>query len=581
GGTLTLAGTIRTTNDWTHLAGTVDPDGSTVVFAGALSIDAGSMPFNDVLVNAGTATLLDNLTVNGNLTVAAGTLAIGSHTVFAAGDVTVNAALTTTTGLLDMNGLTGQTLGGTATIGLYDLTINDPAGVTQTTDVTVAGTLDLGGPLTFDGHSLSIAHAIAGTPNNLTGDATSTLIINGAGSGIVVPSSLAALLNLTISNANGAALAGPLGVAGTLTLSGGNVNTTGNLLSIGPAGSVVRTSGHVIGRLRKWAPLGSGVSLTFEIGDATAYAPISLNFGTVAAAGQLTASTTPGEHPSIASSAIDQAKDVNRWWSLTNAGLVFDTLAVTFAWVPADVDPGANTSQFIVGKWDGSWATPIPGGNTATTMTAFGMTSLSEFAVGEAAADLSLSKAAPGVVTAGTTLTYTITIANLGPSDALSVTLSDALAAALTGATYCIDLGSGCGPSSVWTGSVNVGTIVAGALVDVVISATVDPGTPNGTIIANTASASATTPDPNGVNNASSVTSAVVGLPTATPTPTPTPTPTATASATASASASLADSAAGWWPLQPTRPVLLVMVIWLFALVAMAAVNVRQVRKRR
>ena len=41
-----------------------------------------------------------------------------------------------------MNGLTGQTLGGTAAIGLFNLTVNDPLGVTQTTTVTVAGTLD-------------------------------------------------------------------------------------------------------------------------------------------------------------------------------------------------------------------------------------------------------------------------------------------------------------------------------------------------------------------------------------------------------------------------------------------------------
>ena len=147
GGTLTLAGTIRTANDWTYIAGAVDPGGSTVVFAGAQTIDAGPMAFNDVLINAGTASLADNLTTSGDLTVAAGTLAIGSNTVFAAGDVTVNAGLTVTTGTLDMNGLTGQILGGSAAIGLYNLSINDPVGVTQATTVAVAGTLDLVRPL--------------------------------------------------------------------------------------------------------------------------------------------------------------------------------------------------------------------------------------------------------------------------------------------------------------------------------------------------------------------------------------------------------------------------------------------------
>ncbi len=425
GGTLTLAGTIRTANDWTHLAGTVDPDGSTVVFAGTLSVDAGPMPFNDVLVNAGTVTLTDNLTTRGSLTVAAGTLAIGSHTVFAAGDVAVNAGLTVTTGILDMNGLTGQTLGGTAAIGLYDLTVNDAAGVTQTTSVSVAGTLDLGGPLTFNGQSLSIAHAITGAPNNLAASVTSTLIITGTGSGIIIPASLTDLLNLTLTNPNGAALAGPLTVDGIFTLGGGNLDAGSFVLSIGPTGSVSRTSGHVVGALEKWVPLGSGVTVVYEIGDATTYAPVSLTFGTVGITGQLTASTTAGEHPSIGTSIIDPAQDVNRWWRLFNAGVDFDTLDATFTFAATDVDPGADTSRFIVAKWDGSWGTPGSGANTATTITAYAMTSLSEFAVGEQEADLSvdIAASAPSIVL-GSSVHITLAVSNDGPADATDVRLT-------------------------------------------------------------------------------------------------------------------------------------------------------------
>ncbi len=765
GGTVTLAGTIRTGHDWTFLAGIVDPDGSTVVFAGALTIDAGPMAFNHLLVNASTATLLDDLTVNGDLTVSAGTLAIGSHTAFVAGDVTVDAGLTATTGTLNLNGLTGQTLGGTAAIGLYNLTVNDPVGVVQATAVSVAGTLDLGGPLDFSGESLSIAHAITGAPNNLAGNATSTLVVYGAGTGIVIPSSLIDLLNLTITNPNGAALAGPLGVEGTFTLGGGNLDAGSDVLSIGPAGAVSRTSGHVIGALEKWIPVGALVTKLYEIGDATTYAPVSLTFATVGITGQLTAFTTPGEHPSIGSSIIDPAQDVNRWWTLTNAGVGFATLDATFTFVAGDRDIGAQASQFIVAKWDGSWSLPTSGGNTATSITAYGMTSLSDFVVGEAAADLTITKDGPafanagdpagfdytltvhnagpadnvtgftltdtlpaaltyqsvgsdgrcaavgqavtctnlvglasgaddlfvvhvtlastiddgtilsntasvassgtndpdasndddtltteveedvelsvskgfssatitsggaggtftitvtnggdsdadnlvltdlvdarltvdsivegvfdcsfgsgqsidcrmahlaggasasitvtyhvaaavttatvsnqadatsdedgalgidsvdvmttadladiGVdspdpVAAGGTLTFTITVTNAGPSDALSVTLTDVLDASLIGATYCVDSGSGCGPSSAWTGSVNLGTIAAGAAVVVVITATVDPGTPVGATIANSASAGTTTPDPDGANNVSSTSTTVTLAP--------------------------------------------------------------------
>jgi uncharacterized repeat protein (TIGR01451 family) len=817
-GTLTLAGTLRTGRNWTHRAGAVNPGSSTVVFAGVLTIDAGAMDFADVVVNAGTATLAANLNVTGDLSVPAGTLATGSNIVFVGGDVTVDGGWTVTTGTLEMSGTAAQTLGGAAAIGLYNLTINNPAGVTQTTTVSVAGTLDLGGPLNFSGRILSIANAITGTLNDLAADATSTLIINGAGSGIVIPASLTDLLSLTITNPNGAALAGPLTVAGIFTLGGGNLDAGGSVLSIGPIGIVSRTSGHVVGSLQKWVATGSGVTLTYEIGDATTYAPLALTFGTVGVTGQMTASTTPGEHPSIGTSPIYAPLDVNRWWSLANAGVAFDTLNVVFTFVATDVDPGAQTSQFVVAKWDGAWTLPISGANTATTITAFAMTSLSEFAVGETAADLLVSKAGPASATAGDapgfdytltvhnagpsdnaggfsvsdtlptgltfqalgsdsrcgavgqtvtctnligladgaddafvihvtldatvdggtilanaatvtstgtsdpdgtndgsnpvsttvvedvqlsvakafasaavvaggasstftitvtnsgasdadnldvtdlvdsrltvdsiasgafdcsassgqsldcslahlaagdsqsftvtyhvvaavgpatvsnqadatsdedaasgtdsvdvttsadladikvdspdpvvaggTLTYTITVTNLGPSDALSVIVTDALAASLGSATYCVDTGSGCGPSSPWTGSANVGTIAAGASVTLIITATVDPGTAAGTIVANTASAGSTTPDPDGANNASSTTTLVVAAPTGTPTATPTPT------------GSLANTSASRLAEQPSVVMLLAAVAaWLLLLAGLGVGSARR-----
>jgi hypothetical protein len=391
GGTLILNGTIRTANDWTHIAGAVDPDGSIVVLAGALAVDATGMSFNDLRVASGTATLTSNLTVNGDLTVAAGTLAIGSNTVSVAGDVTIDAGLTVTTGTLSLDGLAGQILGGAASIGLYDLTINDPAGVTQTTGVAVAGTLDLGGPLDFSGETLSISHTIIGVPNDLTADAAATLVINGSGSGIVVPSSLTTLRNLSITNVNGAALAGPLTVDGTLTLAGGNLDAGSDVLSIGPVGTVNRTSGHVIGALQKWVAAGSGVTATFEIGDATTYAPVSMTFGMVAIPGQLVASTTAGEHPNIGTAPIYAPRDLNRWWKLTNNGVGFDLLEILFTFAAADIDPGAQTGQFIVAKWDGAWTVPTSGANTATAITAYGMTSLSEFAIGETLPQVSVT----------------------------------------------------------------------------------------------------------------------------------------------------------------------------------------------
>ena len=71
-GTLTLAGTIRTTHNWTYTAGTSTPGTSLVVFAGGTVTSAG-MTFYDVTANGGTTTLGSAMSVGHDLTVSAGT----------------------------------------------------------------------------------------------------------------------------------------------------------------------------------------------------------------------------------------------------------------------------------------------------------------------------------------------------------------------------------------------------------------------------------------------------------------------------------------------------------------------------
>ncbi|MGH2463203.1 MAG: hypothetical protein ACRDFZ_06210, partial [Candidatus Limnocylindria bacterium] len=247
--------------------------------------------------------------------------------------------------------------------------------------------LTLNGPLDISGQTLGIANPIAGTPTNLTGDPLSSLVVSGTGAGIVIPSSLPVLANLTLDNPNGAALAAPITIGALLTLTDGVLDAGVWVVVIDPAASVARTAGHVAGALRKTIPLGAGVAVTFEIGDATIYAPVSLLFGMVSGSGTITASTAPGEHPSIGSSVIDPAQDVNRWWSLVNGGTTFDTVTATFTFDPADVDAGAATASFVVAKWNGAWVLPASGAALPTSITAFGMTSLGEFAVGEVESD--------------------------------------------------------------------------------------------------------------------------------------------------------------------------------------------------
>ncbi|MFC2059410.1 hypothetical protein ACFLTS_07250, partial [Chloroflexota bacterium] len=124
-------------------------------------------------------------------------------------------------------------------------------------------------------------------------------------------------------------------------------------------------------------------SPTFQVGTASNYNPVALSFGNVSGAGDLTAKATAGEHPNIASSAINSSKDVNVYWTLTNSGITFDSYSVTFTFVSGDLDAGANTSALVVGRYSSGWTYPTVGTRTSTSTQATGVTSLSDFVVGE------------------------------------------------------------------------------------------------------------------------------------------------------------------------------------------------------
>ncbi|MEG4801103.1 DUF4347 domain-containing protein [Microcoleus sp. ARI1-B5] len=170
-------------------------------------------------------------------------------------------------------------------------------------------------------------------------------------------------------------------------------------------------------------------------------------------------------------------------------------------------DPNVNNN-------DGSIIAAVPsqGGGRVTTV------------IGSAA-DVSTTKSGPASAIPGGTVTYTITTANLGPSAAGTVVVSDSIIPGLTG----VQASDG-GTYDAITGVVTFPAIVNLAN-GASVTRTVSLIAPTIGSISNTSRSTSATGDPNPSNNDGSalsaiVTTAIVPPPTPTPTPVGTPTPT-------------------------------------------------------
>ncbi|HEY2961587.1 MAG TPA: DUF11 domain-containing protein, partial [Pyrinomonadaceae bacterium] len=160
----------------------------------------------------------------------------------------------------------------------------------------------------------------------------------------------------------------------------------------------------------------------------------------------------------------------------------------------------SNTATVAAG---GGVTDPTPGNNSATdtdTLTA--------------SADVSVTKAdSPDPVIAGNNITYTITVTNNGPSDAQSLSLSDAVPANTTLVSVTTPSGwsrTDAVPAG-GTGTLTFTRATLGAsgssIFTVVVNVTA--GTANGTTITNTANVSSATTDPTPGNNSATATTLV------------------------------------------------------------------------
>jgi hypothetical protein len=280
-----------------------------------------------------------------------------------------------------------------ATINVGSITVNGT--LTPLTNAVINGAGTIGGNGTVRVTRITAGSADFNSQYSVTTKNLPNLTVEYAGTAAQVVNALT-FGRLAINNANGVTLGGNTTVTTLLTLTAGNIATGASTLitSANCAGSVTRTTGHIVGNLRKRIPNNASTCI-FEIGSGANYTPVVLAFVAGTTAGSITASTTGTDHGSLATSGIDPGKSVNRFWTLANVGVVLPTagFSASFNFIngsPVDFDAGAVPANFIVQQWDGTnWypttlnptCTPTPAANGCERVN--GLTAFGDFAIGE------------------------------------------------------------------------------------------------------------------------------------------------------------------------------------------------------
>ncbi|MDP2366427.1 MAG: hypothetical protein Q8M94_21960, partial [Ignavibacteria bacterium] len=228
--------------------------------------------------------------------------------------------------------------------------------------VTVLGT----GTKTFGSNSIV---DYAGSSQTVSNESYGGLMLSGSGTK-TLPATPVTVNSLAFNNSNGVLLNSDLTINNLLTLTSGNISTGSSTLTISSSGTVSRTSGHIIGNLKKNSFTGNK---TFEVGTANGYTPVNL---VATGNGDFTVRSVGTSHPNASGTNILQM-----YWTLTNGGLTSADL--TFNYLDADVVGDEN--QYELGRYNGSWAflSPITLNTTANTVSINGINSFSDWTLGE------------------------------------------------------------------------------------------------------------------------------------------------------------------------------------------------------
>lgn len=228
------------------------------------------------------------------------------------------------------NGSSAQVTGTGLPSSVRNLAVNNTAGLSLTSSVAVAQTLNLAsGSFSIGGNTLTLnGPAISGTPGNLTTTSASSLVFGGSSAGVFIPAGVTSLNNLTVNNTNGVTVNSNITLAsgGVLTLSSGILNAGAYTVAVTntAVSSVTGSENSFIdvttGGLQRTLPSGlsgTGTGYLFPIGEGGTYRAINLiDVNTGATGPVLKASVSPtgavnGDNSTI--SSVDPG-----YWSLLN-----------------------------------------------------------------------------------------------------------------------------------------------------------------------------------------------------------------------------------------------------------------------
>ena len=292
------------------------------------------------------------------------TFSSGINYIFAKNDLFNPISIGNSFGSSEINALTG----------IKDMTIADPYGVflASAYSSVVTGTANAANTYTTNAYTGAVNIKINGTLNIVSGKLyTSDYVTVSTNSSVAVP----------VNSVN---------YYPTVTVVITPKNTNTKTITIGASGGITGAStgtGWVVGKLKKATTSGNSPSFNYAIGDATKFSPIALTFsGNTSADGELEVISQPISLSNLADSGIDNAKKVNRYWSLTNTNLAgFGTYEATFNYSSTDNDAVATASSYVARRFDNSsWnVTTISGTPTSTSLTATGITGFGNFAIGQ------------------------------------------------------------------------------------------------------------------------------------------------------------------------------------------------------